>query len=288
MASDQRHFILTIVCADMAGIVGIVGTFLHDQGCFITESQQHSDPETGRFFMRLVFRADGAPVIDAERLRRAFAERAERFRMVFVIAAADHRPRVMIAVSKASRCLADLLHGSRTRALPVNVMGVVSNHPNLEEMVRRYDLPFHHLPVTSATRAEQEEGLLNLFQSTQCDLLILARYMQVLSPDTSRTLAWRCINIHHSFLPSFKGARPYEQAYARGVKLIGATAHFVTDDLDEGPIIEQDVERVDHSQSPQQLATIGADIEARVLTRAVKWYAERRILPNGTRTVVFR
>lgn len=288
MTAEARQFVLTIVCKDVAGIVGFVGTFLHGQGCFIIESQQHSDPETGRFFMRLVFRADGMAPIDAEALRRAFADHAERFRMAFAIAAADDRPRVMIAVSKASRCMVDLLHRSRTRALPVEVAAVASNHPDLAELARRYDVPFHHLPVTPATRADQEQAMLGLFKAARCDLLILARYMQVLTPEMSRLVAWRCINIHHSFLPSFKGARPYEQAYRRGVKLIGATAHFVTDDLDEGPIIEQDVERVDHSQTPEQLAAIGADIEARVLARAVKWYAERRLLPNGARTVVFR
>jgi formyltetrahydrofolate deformylase len=284
----MRHFILTIVCPDMAGIVGFIGTFLRDRGCFITESQQHSDVETGRFFMRLVFREDGQAAIDPGALAAAFRSQAEPFHMAFGLAPADERPRVMIAVSKASRCLADLLHRSRTRSLPIDVTGVVSNHGALADLAERHDVPFHHLPVSADNRAAQERAMLDLFDSARCDLLVLARYMQVLSPEMSRALAWRCINIHHSFLPSFKGAGPYEQAFRRGVKLIGATAHFVTDDLDEGPIIEQDVERVDHSQTPEQLAAIGADIEARVLARAVKFYAERRILPNGLRTVVFR
>jgi formyltetrahydrofolate deformylase len=199
-----------------------------------------------------------------------------------------HRPKLLVAVSKASHCLNDLLHRWQTGNLPVEIAGVVSNHPDLRELTEWHGVPYFHLPTTAGKREEQEARLLSVFTDTMADYLILARYMQVLSPEMADRLSGRCINIHHSFLPSFKGARPYHRAHERGVKLIGATAHFVTRYLDEGPIIEQDVERVDHRATEQELVRIGRDIEARVLARAVRWTAERRVFLNGIKTVVFR
>jgi len=238
--------------------------------------------------MRVEFRDTGAPARTAEQLRAGFAPVALGFGMTWGLVSATDRPRLLIAVSKGSHCLNDLLHRWHTGNLPVDIVGVVSNHPDLAAFTRWHDVPYHHLPVRADTRAEQEAQLLALVEDTRADYLILARYMQVLSPTMAERLAGRCINIHHSFLPGFKGAQPYRRAHDRGVKLIGATAHFVTGDLDEGPIIEQDVERVDHRASEADLIRIGRDIEARVLARAVRWTAERRVLLNGIRTVVFR
>jgi formyltetrahydrofolate deformylase len=198
------------------------------------------------------------------------------------------RPRTIIAVSRFGHCINDLLHRWRIGALPIDVVGVISNHPDMRALVEWHGVPYHHLPISAATKTEQEQAFKAVVETSAADLVVLARYMQILSPDLSKALSGRCINIHHSFLPSFKGARPYHQAYDRGVKIIGATAHYVTDDLDEGPIIEQDVERVDHSWSANKLVEAGQDIEARVLARAVAWHAERRVLVNGAKTVVFR
>jgi len=281
------HYLLTIVCDDVAGIVAAVGEFLFRHHGFIVESQQHSDPATGRFFMRLAFRAAGPGMGTLAEIRAAFRDLGARFGMSWSIDPADARPRVLVAVSKAGHCLNDLIYLSSTGALPIELVGVVSNHPTLAGMAAGAGLPFLHLPIAPGARDAQERALLDHVAERRADLLVLARYMQVLSPAATRALRWRCINIHHSFLPSFKGARPYHQAYDKGVKIIGATAHFITDDLDEGPIIEQDVERVDHAKSPEQLVAIGADIEARVLARAVRLVAERRVLPNGHKTVVF-
>ena len=286
---SERHYILTFTCVDRVGIVAGVTGELAAAGGFILDSQQYADLDTGRFFMRVVFTAGGEGLAhDADSLRARLSPVAERFALDWSLTPADERPRVLIAVSTTSHCLNDLLHRWSTGALPIDPVGIVSNHEALRGLAEWHRVPFHHLPVTAATRPEQEARLLDLFRETRADLLVLARYMQVLSPGLVEALATRCINIHHSFLPSFKGARPYHQAHARGVKLIGATAHFVTTDLDEGPIIEQAADRVDHRATADELITMGRDIEAQVLARAVRWIAERRVLLNGSRTVVFR
>jgi formyltetrahydrofolate deformylase len=280
--------VLTLTCQDRVGIVAAVTGALAGFDGFILDSQQYADLETGRFFMRLVFMPGGARFPDEDDLRFAVEQVATRFDMLCELTPQERRPRVLIAVSKASHCLNDLLHRWRSGHLHIDVAGVVSNHSALHELASWYGTPFHYLPVTDATRDGQEAALLDLIAKERADFLVLARYMQVLSPATVRALEGRCINIHHSFLPSFKGARPYHRAHERGVKLIGATAHFVTTDLDEGPIIEQAVERVDHRATATDLARIGRDIEAQVLARAVAWVAERRVFLNGARTVVFR
>ena len=277
----QRRWILTFTCHDRVGIVAGVTGELAAAGGFILDSQQYADLESGRFFMRVLFAADGDP---AARL----ATVAARFDLDWSIVSAATRPRVLIACSTTSHCLNDLLHRWSTGALAIDPVAVVSNHDVLRGLAEWHGVPFHHLPVAADTRAAQEAALLRLVEETRADLVVLARYMQVLSPALVEALAGRCVNIHHSFLPSFKGARPYHQAHARGVKLIGATAHFVTTDLDEGPIIEQAAERVDHRATIGDLIAIGRDIEAQVLARAVGWIAERRVLLNGARTVVFR
>ena len=277
--------ILTFTCEDRVGIVAAVTGELAAAGGFILDSQQYADLETGRFFMRVVFKVADDGEAD---LRARLGKVGEAFGLDWAMVAADARPRVLIAVSTTSHCLNDLLHRWSTGALPIEPVGVVSNHETLRGLAEWHGLPFHHLPVDLGNRAAQEAALLDLFETSGADLLVLARYMQVLSADLVERLAGRCINIHHSFLPSFKGAKPYHQAHARGVKLIGATAHFVTSDLDEGPIIEQAAERVDHRATVHDLIAIGRDSEAQVLARAVRWIAERRVLLNGKRTVVFR
>ena len=277
--------ILTFTCEDRVGIVAAVTGELAAAGGFILDSQQYADLETGRFFMRVVFRAPDDGEAD---LHARLGKVGTAFALDWTLVAADARPRVLIAVSTTSHCLNDLLHRGSTGALPIDPVGVVSNHEALRGLTEWHGLPFHHLPVDADSRATQEAALIDLFETSGADLLVLARYMQVLSAGLVERLAGRCINIHHSFLPSFKGARPYHQAHARGVKLIGATAHFVTSDLDEGPIIEQAAERVDHRATVKDLIAIGRDSEAQVLARAVGWIAERRVLLNGKRTVVFR
>jgi formyltetrahydrofolate deformylase len=281
-------WVLTLSCEDRVGVVAGVTTALAALDGFILDSQQYADLDAGRFFMRIAFMPGGAAFpADEDRLRAGFEPVAREFGLDWSLTCADHRPRLLIAVSKGSHCLADLLHRRRAGVLPVEIAGVVSNHPDLAEIARWYEVPYRHLPVAPDTRAAQEQQMLDLFAQSRADYLVLARYMQILSPTLIGALEGRCINIHHSFLPSFKGARPYDRAHERGVKLIGATAHFVTGDLDEGPIIEQAVERVDHRATAKDLARIGRDIEAQVLARAVHWVAERRVLLNGRRTVVF-
>jgi formyltetrahydrofolate deformylase len=289
LAQEQASYILTLSCEDRVGIVAAVSGHLASVGGFILDSQQYADPDAHRFFMRIEFRAsDGRSSGGLEQFRSVLMPVAHEFGMEWDLVAGANRPKLMIAVSKGSHCLNDLLHRWHTGNLPVDVVGVVSNRPDLRALTEWHGVPYHHLPVAPEAKDEQEAKLLSLLEGGGADYLILARYMQVLSPDLAHRLSGRCINIHHSFLPSFKGARPYHRAHARGVKLIGATAHFVTGDLDEGPIIEQDVERVDHRATEQDLIRIGRDIEARVLARAVRWTAERRVLLNGVRTVVFR
>ncbi len=288
-AANEHSFILTLSCRDRVGIVAAVSGHLADLDGFILDSQQYADQEAGRFFMRVEFKGAGERFPDtAQKLRSGFSPVGERFELDWELLPSSSRPRLLIAVSKASHCLNDLLHRWQTGNLPVDVVGVVSNHCDLRHLTEWHGIPYHHLPVGSETKEEQEAKLLSLFTGSQADYLVLARYMQVLSEGLTQRLAGRCINIHHSFLPSFKGARPYRRAHERGVKLIGATAHFVTSALDEGPIIEQDVERVDHRATEADLIRLGRDIEARVLARAVRWTAERRVFLNGLRTVVFR
>jgi formyltetrahydrofolate deformylase len=289
IGTPPHAWVLTLACADRVGIVAAVSGFLAAHDGFIVDSQQYADLETGRFFMRVAFQADGpAFPADTMALRCGFDAIATRFALDWQLHRADDHPRVVIAVSKGSHCLNDLLHRWRTGALSVEIAGVVSNHDDLRSMTEWYGLPWHHLPVDPASRPVQEAALLELMAGLDAEYLVLARYMQVLSDDLARRLAGRCINIHHSFLPSFKGAQPYHRAHARGVKLIGATAHFVTPELDEGPIIEQAVERVDHRATIPDLIRTGRDIEAQVLARAVNWVGERRVLLNGGKTVVFR
>ena len=284
-APAPGQFILTLSCPDRAGIVAAVSNHLAGQGGNILEAQQFGDAETGRFFMRLVFE-DAAH--DLAALDAAFGEFAKQFGMQWTLRDRTQRRRVMLLVSKFDHCLADILYRWRIGELPMDIAGIVANHPR--ETYRHLDLdgiPFHHLPVDHDSRAEQEEALSRLIDASGTDLVVLARYMQILSNDLARKLAGRCINIHHSFLPGFKGARPYHQAHRRGVKLIGATAHFVTAELDEGPIIEQDIERVTHADTPDDLIRIGRDIERRVLARTLRLYLDDRVLLNGAKTVVF-
>ncbi|MCJ1681483.1 formyltetrahydrofolate deformylase [Streptomyces sp. APSN-46.1] len=284
-AQAQPQYVLTVSCPDKQGIVHAVSSYLFMTGCNIVDSQQYGDRGTGLFFMRVHFEAE--PTVTVEKLRASFAAIGDSFRMDWQIHRSDERMRIVLMVSKFGHCLNDLLFRARIGALPVEIAAVVSNHTDFKELVGSYDIPFVHIPVTKDTKAEAEARLLELVRSENVELVVLARYMQVLSDTLCKELSGRIINIHHSFLPSFKGAKPYHQAHARGVKLIGATAHYVTADLDEGPIIEQEVERVGHEVTPDQLVAIGRDVECQALARAVKWHSEHRVLLNGSRTVVF-
>jgi formyltetrahydrofolate deformylase len=280
-----EQYILTLSCPDKQGIVHAVSSYLFITGCNIVDSQQFGDPDSGLFFMRVHFSAE--PPVTLEKLRASFSATGDAFHMDWEINSGEQRMRVLLLVSKFGHCLNDLLFRARSGALPVEIAGVVSNHRDFEELAGSYGVPFHHIPVTPDTKPEAEAALLRLVDEERVDLVVLARYMQVLSDDLCKALAGRAINIHHSFLPSFKGAKPYHQAHARGVKLIGATAHYVTAALDEGPIIEQEVVRVGHDVTPQKLVALGRDVECQALARAVKWHAEHRVLLNGSRTVVF-
>ncbi|MGV1683991.1 formyltetrahydrofolate deformylase [Sphingopyxis sp. NJF-3] len=283
------RYILTLACEDRVGIVAAVTGLLAEDDGFILDSQQYADLDSGRFFMRVEFRGAGPRFPEGlAAVQAAFAPIVARFAMDARISDRAVKPRFVIAVSQGSHCLNDLLHRWSTGNLAIDIVGVVSNHEHQRRLTEWHGVPFHHLPVSDANRADQEAAILGVMARGQADYLVLARYMQVLSGDLSAQLAGRCINIHHSFLPGFKGARPYHRAHERGVKLIGATAHFVTGDLDEGPIIEQAVERVDHRQSVDDLIRTGRDIEAQVLARAVRWVAEQRVLIDGRKTVVFR
>ncbi|MFF4760478.1 formyltetrahydrofolate deformylase [Streptomyces sp. NPDC001292] len=294
-AAQADQYVLILSCPDKQGIVHAVSSYLFMTGCNIEDSQQFGDHDTGLFFMRVHFSAEAPPLLDArevppvtvDKLRAGFAAIGDSFGMDWQIHRADEKMRVVLMVSRFGHCLNDLLFRARIGALPVEIAAVVSNHTDFAELVGSYNIPFHHIAVTKDTKSEAEERLLEIVREEKAELVVLARYMQVLSDDLCKQLSGRIINIHHSFLPSFKGAKPYHQAHARGVKLIGATAHYVTADLDEGPIIEQEVERVGHDVTPDQLVAIGRDVECQALARAVKWHAERRILLNGRRTVVF-
>jgi formyltetrahydrofolate deformylase len=286
MPLPSPSFVLTLSCADRPGIVAAIASLLADNGCNITDSAQFGDVKSGRFFMRVSFSAPAS--LSREAAQRLFAPAIERFTMTAEVHALADKARVLILVSKFGHCLNDLLYRHGIGALPVEIPAIVSNHRDFYRLAASHNIPFHHLPVTPATKEKQERRLVEIVEEERIDLVILARYMQVLSEELCERLTGRAINIHHSFLPSFKGAKPYHQAHARGVKLIGATAHYVTRDLDEGPIIEQEVVRVDHAMSPEDLVHMGRDVESLVLARAVKWHVEHRILLNGSRTVVFK
>lgn len=280
----QPQFALTLVCENKPGIVAGVSSLLFEHGANIFSAQQFDDTERGKFFMRVLFTlpTDVAP------LKNDFRTIADEFGMTWRLRDRAVRQRVMIMVSKFHHCLADLLYRWRLGELDMEISAIVSNHPiDVFEGIDFGDLPFHHLPVTKETKPAQEAKLLELVDETETDLLVLARYMQILSDNLSAELSGRCINIHHSFLPSFKGAKPYHQAHARGVKVIGATAHYVTADLDEGPIIEQDVERISHADTPDDLVRKGRDIERRVLARALRYHLDDRVMLNGTKTITF-
>ena len=282
-------FVLILSCTDRPGIVHAVSGFLVQQGGNILESQQFNDQLVDRFFMRIDFVVDGAlGTPSAAALHAAFEPVAAEFGMEYELWDAAAPYRTLIMVSKHLHCLNDLLFRASTRSLQIEIPVVVSNHPDAEALVRSYGLDFRHIPVTPDTKADAEAELMGLVDDLGIHLVVLARYMQVLSDELCRKLSGRAINIHHSFLPSFKGARPYHQAFDRGVKLVGATAHYVTGELDEGPIIEQDVMRVDHSYTQEQLVSAGRDVEAQVLSRAVRWHSQSRVLLNDHRTVVFR
>lgn len=278
--------ILTLSCPDRTGIVYRVSGSLFEAGCNIDDAQQFGDADSGRFFLRVHFHAPDDAAL--ARVREGFAALACDYAMDWQLHDAQRKARLLVLVSRQGHCLNDLLFRTHTGQLPATIAAVVSNHRDHEALADSYGVPFHHLPVSADSKREQERAILDLAAAEQIDLVVLARYMQILSADMCQALAGRAINIHHSFLPSFKGARPYHQAHARGVKIIGATAHYVTGDLDEGPIIEQDVARVDHAMTPDDLARLGSDTESLVLARAVRRHVEHRILLNGHRTVVFR
>jgi formyltetrahydrofolate deformylase len=285
------EYILTLSCLDQRGIVHRVSGFLAEHGCNIIDSAQFGDAQSELFFMRVHFSLEDPGVSDAL-LRSEFATLGDSMQMNWQLHDAHKKPRMLIMVSKIGHCLNDLLFRYKSGLLPVEIPAIISNHTDFYQLSASYNIPFHHLPLAAGASAEakrvQEEKVLEIVRDHDIDLVVLARYMQILSPAMCQALKGRAINIHHSFLPSFKGAKPYYQAHDRGVKLIGATAHFVTSDLDEGPIIEQDVERVDHAMDPDTLTAIGRDVECVVLARAVKWFVEHRILLNGHKTVVFR
>ncbi len=284
MTDSATHWVLTLSCPDRPGIVHAVAGLLAEHGGNITESQQFGDPDTGLFFMRVQVESAAGRA----ELEPALSTLAERFSMTWHLDVAGRAVRTLVMGSTAAHCLNDLAFRQRSESLPIEIVAVVSNHTVLAELAAFYGIDFHHIPVTAATKPDAEARLLELVRVLDVELVVLARYMQVLSDDLCRALEGRIINIHHSFLPSFKGARPYAQAHDRGVKLIGATAHYVTANLDEGPIIEQDVERVDHTHGVEALVALGQDVERRALARAVRWHAEHRVLIDGHRTVVFR
>jgi formyltetrahydrofolate deformylase len=291
----SQEFILTLSCPDAKGIVYTVSGLLYQAGCNIIDSQQYGDLDgadaTGLFFMRVHFEAP-PHLADTTMLDTLFAHARQQHRMDARFHAVAAKPRLLLMVSQHGHCLNDLLFRWRSGQLDVEIPAIVSNHPDFAALAQGYGIPFHHLPLANgkdaAAKRAQEQQVEALVEQERIDLVVLARYMQILSPEFCQVLKGRAINIHHSFLPSFKGAKPYYQAHARGVKLIGATAHYVTADLDEGPIIEQDVERVDHTLSAEDFTAVGRDIECIVLARAVRWHVEHRVLMNGHKCVVFR
>lgn len=282
-ATKEDTYILTLSCPDKPGIVHSVTGVFASYSINIIDLQQFSDPESNKFFMRVHF----GPVSSVDVLKAPFETLAANLEMGYEIVPVTQKMRVLIMVSKIGHCLNDLLFRAKTGQLRIEIPVIVSNHPDFEQLAKSYSIEFHHLPVTKDSKAQQEEQILELVKKHNIELVVLARYMQVLSPKLCTAMSGKIINIHHSFLPSFKGAKPYHQAYDRGVKITGATAHFVTADLDEGPIIEQRVARVDHSMNPKDLVEEGSNVESQVLAAAVKWVAERKVFLNITRTVVF-
>jgi len=281
----MMRLVLTLSCPDRIGIVAAVTTALVQYDCNIIESAQFGDSVSEQFYMRL---SVSSPRASPDDLRMALSQLTTRFQMQLSLHDTGVKPRVLVMVSQFGHCLNDLLYRHRIGALPGEIVAVVSNHRDFQRLVADHDIPFTHLPIDAASKRSQEERLLEIIDERCCDLVVLARYMQILSPWACEQLRGKAINIHHSFLPSFQGAKPYRQAHDRGVKLIGATAHYVTENLDEGPIIEQDVARVDHSMSVEDYASVGREIECAVLARAVRWHLEHRVLLQGDRTVVFR
>lgn len=281
--TNAQHLVLTLSCPDQPGIVHAVSGALARRGGNIIQSQQYGDAETGLFFMRVT----AMTTVPRSELEADLAELAATYDMQWQLDVVDRPLRTLIMVSKEAHCLSDLLYRAASQGLPIKVVGVVGNHDTLRDVAEFYGIPFHHIPVTRETKPQAEAQLLQLMEDSGVELLVLARYMQILSSELTEKLHGRVINIHHSFLPSFKGAKPYQQAHERGVKLIGATAHYVTADLDEGPIIEQDVTRASHGDTALDLQRKGQDVERRVLAQAVTWHAQHRILLNGHRTVVF-
>ena len=281
----MNQFFLTVTCPSTRGIVAAITTYLAENGGNITDSSQFDDSETGNFFMRISFRSETG--VDLATLREGFAATAKPFGMTYSFHDESEKMKVVIMVSRFGHCLNDLLYRWRIGALPIDIVAVISNHMEYQKVVVNHDIPFHYINVTKANKSEAEARQMAIIDETGADLVVLARYMQVLSDEMCRRMSGRIINIHHSFLPSFKGANPYKQAYERGVKLIGATSHYVTADLDEGPIIEQDTIRVTHAQSPNDYVSLGRDVESQVLARAIHAHIHRRVFLNGSRTIVF-
>jgi len=281
----MKSYVLTVSCKSTRGIVAAITGYLADEGCYITDSSQFDDMETGLFFMRLTFISQEGATLD--KLKAGFEAVKTRFGMEADILDSEHRMKVLLMVSRFGHCLNDLLYRWKIGALPIEIVGVVSNHFEYQKVVVNHDIPFHHIPVTKANKPQAEARIMDVVEQTGTELIVLARYMQILSDQMCQKMSGKIINIHHSFLPSFKGANPYKQAYERGVKLIGATAHYVTADLDEGPIIEQDIARITHAQSAEDYVSIGRDVESQVLARAVHAHIHHRTFLNGNRTVVF-
>ncbi|WP_454857629.1 formyltetrahydrofolate deformylase [Rhizobium binxianense] len=281
----MKNFVLTVTCKSTRGVVAAISSYLAEKGCNIIDSSQFDDLDTGRFFMRVSFISEESAT-EAE-IRSGFAPIAARFEMDYDFHDSEQRMKVLLMVSRFGHCLNDLLYRWRIGALPIDIVGVVSNHFDYQKLVVNHDIPFHHIPVTKANKVQAEAHIMEVAEQTGTELIVLARYMQILSDEMCSKMSGRIINIHHSFLPSFKGANPYKQAYQRGVKLIGATAHYVTADLDEGPIIEQDTARITHAQSPEDYVSIGRDVESQVLARAIHAHIHHRTFINGNRTVVF-
>lgn len=282
----EPGYILTFQCTDRPGITAAVAQCLYEHDGNIIDAAQFGDAESGKFFSRIHYSLPADTKDNESRLASALLDVAKRFDMSWRVVPDGEMPRVMIAVSRFGHCLNDVLHRWRSGALPIDIVAVVSNHDDMRELVEWHELDFHHMPIDADGKTQQEAKIAELYDELNVDLVVLARYMQILSPELCEKFTGRCINIHHSFLPGFKGAQPYRAAHAHGVKMIGATAHYVTANLDEGPIIEQDVQRVTHRDSPADLADIGRDIEAQVLSRAVKWHIEQRVFINGSRTVI--
>jgi formyltetrahydrofolate deformylase len=286
---SRPSYILKASCTDTVGIVAAVTGFLAERGALITEMSHFVDDEAQKSFIRVEFEDDAGDATAVEAMIAQYKNAvARRFGMRFEFHPSGRRMRTLIAVSKQSHCLNALLHRWYDGHLPIDITGIVSNHDDQRDLAEWYNVPYHHVPIERGRKPEQEARILALFEETESELLVLARYMQILTAHACESLAGRAVNIHHSFLPGFKGARPYYQAYERGVKLIGATAHYVTTDLDEGPIIEQDVIRVDHTMKPLELERLGQDVESTVLNRAVRWHAQHRVFENGHRTIVLR